>query len=93
MGIRRALRYVLEPFLGAATESRRLGELRGESVAVSLDALRSHAYIVGGTGTGKSRLLRVIIEQDIAACHGVCVVDPHGDLCDALIRYLSLIHI
>ena len=58
-------------------------------MSVTADALRSHAYVVGGTGTGKSRLLRVVVEQDIAACHGACVIDPHGDLCDALIRYLA----
>jgi len=89
MGIRKAIRYILEPLSGTAVETRHVGTLRKQPVGVSVDALRSHAYIVGGTGTGKSRLLRVVIEQDIAACHGVCVVDPHGDLCDALIRYLA----
>lgn len=89
MGIRRALEYILEPLRGSTNETRRLGELRDRPVVVSVDALRSHAYVVGGTGTGKSRLLRVLIEQDIAAGHGVCLIDPHGDLCDALVRYLA----
>ena len=89
MGIRRALDYILEPLEGVKRETRRLGQLRDRPVVVSVDALRSHAYVVGGTGTGKSRLLRVLIEQDIAAGHGVCLIDPHGDLCDALIRYLA----
>jgi type IV secretory pathway TraG/TraD family ATPase VirD4 len=68
---------------------RVVGDLRGRPIRVPLESLRNHAYIVGGTGTGKSRLLRVLIEQDIAAGHGLCVIDPHGDLCDALIQYVG----
>lgn len=89
MGARRALAYILEPFRGVKPEMRQLGQLRGRAVQVPVEALRSHAYIVGGTGTGKSRLLRLLIEQDIAAGHGLCLIDPHGDLCDALVRYLA----
>jgi hypothetical protein len=89
VGLREELRYILEPLLGREVASRHLGDLRGRNVTVSLTALRNHAYIVGGTGTGKSRLLRVLIEQDIAAGHGLCLIDPHGDLCDALISYLD----
>jgi hypothetical protein len=89
MGIREAIAFILEPLRSPKRETRLLGQLRDRPVLVSADALRSHAYIVGGTGTGKSRLLRVLIEQDIACGHGVCLVDPHGDLCDALIRYIA----
>ena len=70
---------------------RLVGHLRRRRVRVSLRALANHGYVVGGTGTGKSRLLRVLIEQDIAACHGLCVIDPHGDLCEALARYLLIL--
>lgn len=41
---------------------------------------RSHVYICGKTGTGKSHLLRLVLEQDIANGEGCCLVDPHGDL-------------
>ena len=43
------------------------------------DRLR-HAYVVGQTGTGKTTLLRTMILDDVDAGHGVCVIDPHGDL-------------
>ena len=89
MGIREVLEYILEPLFGVKEERRCLGQLRARPVRVSVDALRSHTYVVGGTGTGKSRLLRVLIEQDIAAGHGLCLIDPHGDLCDASVRYLA----
>ena len=44
----------------------------------------SHIYILGKTGTGKSTLLQSMITQDIAAGRGCAVLDPHGDLADAL---------
>ena len=39
-----------------------------------------HMYILGQTGTGKTTMLKTMILDDIRAGHGVCVVDPHGDL-------------
>lgn len=42
----------------------------------------SHIYVIGKTGTGKSTLLRSMILQDLFAHHGLCVLDPHGDLLD-----------
>jgi type IV secretory pathway TraG/TraD family ATPase VirD4 len=45
---------------------------------------RRHAYIIGKTGSGKSYFLRYMALQDIRAGKGVCVIDPHGDLVDAI---------
>jgi len=90
MSFLETLRYIFGT--NAQPETMRLvGHLRNKQIRVPLKALRNHGYIIGGTGTGKSRLLRVLIEQDIDACHGLCVIDPHGDLCDALVRYLSIL--
>ncbi len=46
---------------------------------------RRHVYIVGTTGSGKSVLMNEMAKQDIAAGHGVCVVDPHGSLIDDIL--------
>lgn len=43
-------------------------------------ARRQHVYVAGQTGTGKTTLLKGMILSDIAAGHGVAVLDPHGDL-------------
>lgn len=43
------------------------------------DRLR-HMFVLGPTGSGKSWLLARMILQDIAAGHGVIVIDPKGDL-------------
>lgn len=41
---------------------------------------RSHMYIIGKTGTGKSTLLETMILQDLYVGRGFAVLDPHGDL-------------
>ncbi len=46
---------------------------------------RRHLYIVGQTGTGKSTLLLNLLEQDLAAGEGVALLDPHGDLAEAVL--------
>ena len=44
-----------------------------------------HFYTVGQTGTGKTTLLKNMIEQDIKNGDGVCMIDPHGtDIKDIL---------
>lgn len=41
---------------------------------------RSHMYVLGKTGTGKSTLLETLIRQDIDSGRGFAMLDPHGDL-------------
>jgi hypothetical protein len=47
-----------------------------------------HTYIIGKTGVGKSELLKEMIKQDINTGYGVCVIDPHGDLVEDVLRYI-----
>ncbi|PIZ73388.1 hypothetical protein COY07_02070 [Candidatus Peregrinibacteria bacterium CG_4_10_14_0_2_um_filter_43_11] len=49
---------------------------------------RRHLYTVGKSGSGKSKLLEMLIKEDFDAGHGVAVLDPHGDLVDAVLRYV-----
>ncbi|MBP7804951.1 MAG: type IV secretory system conjugative DNA transfer family protein [Candidatus Pacebacteria bacterium] len=46
---------------------------------------RRHLYIIGKSGVGKSKLQELFIRQDIAYGHGVCVIDPHGELIDDIL--------
>ncbi len=66
------------------------GYYRGvkRSVNIDLEDRRRHVYIIGKTGVGKSELLKEMIKQDIKAGHGVCVMDPHGDLIDDTLRFI-----
>ena len=44
-----------------------------------------HLYVIGQTGTGKSKFLTNLIIQDIQQGNGVCMIDPHGtDIEDVL---------
>ncbi|MDP3986383.1 MAG: type IV secretion system DNA-binding domain-containing protein [Candidatus Veblenbacteria bacterium] len=64
-----------------------VSEYRGARAEVRLspsDRAR-HLYLVGKSGTGKSVLLENLAVQDIVNGQGVCVIDPHGDLVDAIL--------
>lgn len=59
---------------------------RSDDVRLSVGAKTRHVHVVGASGTGKSTLLVRMILDDIAAGHGVGVLDPHGDLVDEVAR-------
>jgi hypothetical protein len=44
-----------------------------------------HMYIIGKTGTGKSKFLQSMILQDIKDGKGICFMDPHGDAVEELL--------
>jgi hypothetical protein len=48
-------------------------------VYISDEDRMKHTYIIGKTGTGKTKLLQSLIMQDIKAGKGLCFMDPHGD--------------
>jgi len=52
---------------------------------LSPDGRRQGTYVLGINGTGKSNLLLDIALQDIGAGDGLCLMDPHGDLIDAVL--------
>ena len=52
----------------------------------------THFYVVGGSGTGKTKFLETLIKQDIASGFGFGVLDPHGDLVEDIKGYLYLAH-
>ena len=62
-------------------------QFRGQETPIRLNPLdrRRHLYIIGQTGTGKSYLLRNLIKQDMDSGAGVGVIDPHGDLVEAIL--------
>ncbi|MDK2981131.1 MAG: hypothetical protein PWQ55_1478 [Chloroflexota bacterium] len=58
-------------------------------IALSDQQRATHTYVIGQSGTGKSRALESWILQDIAAGHGVGVIDPHGELYQHLVARLA----
>jgi hypothetical protein len=82
------------PVPGVTDEPEKLTIL-GESVfhgqrmqfGIRSDDRRRHVYIIGKTGMGKSTLLENMIFSDIQSGKGVAVIDPHGDLIEAILRF------
>jgi len=62
-------------------------DAEGKDVPLSYKQRRQHTYVIGVNGTGKSTLLRQIASTDMRQepKHGLCVIDPHGDLIDDII--------
>lgn len=47
---------------------------------------RQHMYIIGKTGVGKSALIINMAIQNIINGHGICAIDPHGELVETIIK-------
>lgn len=58
-----------------------------KDIAMSnIDDRRRHMYIIGQTGTGKSKFMDNLALQDIYAGHGLCFIDPHGEEVEWLLQ-------
>lgn len=74
---------------GTATGEVVLGQnLHGDHstpVCLSREYRLRHLHVIGASGSGKSTLLLNLINQDIEGGRGVGLLDPHGDLIDAVL--------
>ncbi|WP_299415340.1 TraM recognition domain-containing protein [uncultured Sulfitobacter sp.] len=52
-------------------------------------ARQRHMHIVGSNGSGKSRFMRTLIQQDIREGRGLCLIDPHGTQCQDILKWLA----
>jgi hypothetical protein len=57
-------------------------------VAVAVADARHHLHVIGETGTGKSTLLANLVLQDVAVGRSTVVIDPKGDLAQAILERL-----
>ncbi len=56
--------------------------------AIELEDRKRHMYIIGKTGMWKSTLLENMIIDDMRKGRGLAVIDPHGDLAEAVIGFI-----
>jgi len=47
-----------------------------------------HIYVIGKSGTGKSTLLENMAISDIERGNGLCVIDPHGDIAEDILKHI-----
>lgn len=74
-------------YLGRANDLYR--PTRKENVSLSTQERLRHLYILGATGSGKTKLIESLIRQDILSGRGFTLIDPHGDLYESILKYLS----
>ena len=53
---------------------------------IKTDDRRRHIYTIGKTGMGKSVLLENMVISDIRNGFGACMIDPHGDMVENIIK-------
>ena len=53
----------------------------------AVDRMR-HTYIIGKSGVGKSVLMANMAIQDVVEGRGLCMIDPHGDLIDDVLKHV-----
>jgi hypothetical protein len=56
-----------------------------QAVGILAEDSRRHLHVLGPTGTGKSTLLLNLALQDLEAGRGVGIIDPKGDLVEAIL--------
>src|SRR5580704_10421423 len=47
-----------------------------------------HIYVIGKSGTGKSTLLENMAISDINRGNGLCIIDPHGDIAEDILKHI-----
>ncbi|MDE2021909.1 MAG: hypothetical protein KGI71_03285, partial [Patescibacteria group bacterium] len=70
------------------TSGRQLVEL----VGVPQEHRATHMYVVGASGTGKTKFLETLAVQDATHGYGFGVIDAGSDLTEHLKGYLYLMH-
>lgn len=81
------------PYLASGPEERQGATLLGinrhhgvdRPVYIPTEHRFKHAILFGMTGTGKSTQMLSWMLQDLRQGHGLCLIDPHGELADALL--------
>ena len=78
-----------QPPLNVPAEGVIVGEsdYRGskKTVRFAREDRARHCYIIGKSGTGKSVLMENMVVQDIINGDGICIIDPHGDVAEAIL--------
>jgi hypothetical protein len=86
----------LEPPVDLPTEEEEGVTLMGETnfrtqkhkYGIRRSDRRRHVYVIGKTGMGKSTIMENMIFSDIMSGRGVGIIDPHGDLAEAVLKFL-----
>jgi Type IV secretion-system coupling protein DNA-binding domain len=65
------------------------GKQQLQMAKIPLKDRATHMYVIGASGSGKTKFLEFPIQQDIDLGNGFCIIDPHGDLIDETKGFLA----
>jgi hypothetical protein len=91
-GLERGAAGTVPPSRVLPRKGKILGKAEGpgadREVAISVEDARHHLHVIGETGTGKSTLLARLVLQEAEAGRSAVVIDPKGDLVEAILERL-----
>ena len=61
--------------------------LNGKKIWLDDKQRAIHMHVLGRSGQGKTYLLESMIRSDIDNGRGLCLIDPHGDLYERIVKY------
>ena len=67
----------------------KIGHSNGREVFLGPERREVHTHVIGASGQGKSKFLEHCIQQDILWGHGVCLIDPEGDLYESIVQFCA----
>ena len=67
-----------------------LGRRDNTPVVLSHADRQRHLHVIGATGSGKSTLMEHMIAQDLAAGHGLALLDPHDNLAERVLGFVPM---
>lgn len=62
------------------TNNITVGEKDGKTIGIEPKQFQKHTYIIGKTGTGKTSVLKAMIQNRMESGDGLALIDPHGDI-------------
>lgn len=77
-----------ELFLGYLQGTEAPADKR-QRLSLSEEDRKTGLHVIGAPKTGKSKFLEHLIRQDIRASHGLCLIDPHGELYDDVLEWCA----
>lgn len=71
-----------------------MGTVAGEGTPFLLtpDQISVHMAVLGGSGSGKSKFVELLLRQYMLDGKGFCFVDPHGDTAAGLLAFAAGLH-
>ncbi|HEY4491143.1 MAG TPA: DUF87 domain-containing protein, partial [Acidobacteriota bacterium] len=64
-------------------------DANGRPIRLNPDNRKIHSYVIGSSGSGKSKFLEWMIRGDLKNRQGFAVLDPHGELYRDVVNYCA----